>query len=243
VKNQNLKEVYWQKVNFYLRFLKWIPFLRAAFVCNNLAFGKVDQKSDIDLFIIAKKNRLFFVRTFVTLTFSILRIRRHGKKTAGRFCLSFFVDDSALNFEKIAIEKDYYLAYWITNLVPVIDDGISKSFLSENNWIKNYFPKNKKFEYDYTLLIDSTSKVRELFKFIFKGKLGSLIENLLMKWQLKRATKKMKEVSKPNGLVVNEHMLKFHNLDRRKYFREKWLKNYGLTKLNQKKFNALIDWV
>src|SRR3989338_10492249 len=116
----------WLKVGRYVPFLRIVPFLKLVAVCNNLAFGKVKEKSDIDLFIIAKSGRLFTVRILVTGILHCLGVRRHGKKIAGRFCLSFFVDDKNLNLEPIAIDKDVYLAYWIKNIRPVLDDGIAE---------------------------------------------------------------------------------------------------------------------
>ncbi|MBI4231920.1 hypothetical protein HY605_01695, partial [Candidatus Peregrinibacteria bacterium] len=123
-----LEKKLWQRVNRYVKFLEWIPFLRMLAVCNNLAFDRVTAGSDIDLFIVAKKGRLFIVRTLVTGVLHVLGVRRHGDKVAGRFCLSFFVDDCALDLKKLAIERDIYLAFWIFSMKPVIDDGVSEKF-------------------------------------------------------------------------------------------------------------------
>ena len=123
----------WKRVRFFSKFFKMIPFLKMAAVCNNLAFGKVSENSDIDLFIVAKTGRLFTVRTFVTFWFSVFGVRRHANKVAGRFCLSFFIDEEAMDLSPLAIPKDFYLAYWVGTIVPIVDiNNTSLKFLSRN---------------------------------------------------------------------------------------------------------------
>jgi len=110
---EELEKKMWKKARRYVRFLQIVPFVRMVSVCNNLAFSKVREGSDIDIFIIAKNGRLFLVRSFVTFLLQILGVRRHGKKISKRFCLSFFIDESVMDLSKIALENDIYLAFWI----------------------------------------------------------------------------------------------------------------------------------
>ena len=119
--------------------LRIIPFVKMVAICNNLSFGRVDEHSDIDIFVVAERGRLFFVRSFITFLLHISGVRRHGNKVAGRFCLSFFVDEEGTDLSKIALEKDIYLAFWVKNLVPVIDNGFASEFMRKNDWIRGYF--------------------------------------------------------------------------------------------------------
>jgi hypothetical protein len=79
------------------------------------------QESDIDLFIITQKNRLWIVRILMTFLCAVLHVRKTSKHHAGRFCLSFFIDESAFNFEKIIEENDIYMYFWILTLKPIFD--------------------------------------------------------------------------------------------------------------------------
>jgi len=230
----------WDKVNKYVPKLAWIPFVRLVAVCNNLAFGMVKEGSDIDLFIIAKKNRLFIVRFFVTAYLHFLGVRRHSKMVNDRFCLSFFIDDSYLNLAQVAKKNDVYLAYWIKNIVPVIDDGVSEEFLLVNDWIKDFFEKEEKMELFYGRRITlNVSKLMEFLEWIFNGVFGNFIEYLLRKWQLHRARKKAGTINS-GGLMVEEHILKFHNVDCREEYRDAWIKKYGDSKLTKAKFLNLF---
>jgi hypothetical protein len=224
--NSEIEKQLWEKAEKYIHYLQVVPFLKMVAVCNNLAFGKVDDRSDIDLFIIAKRGRLFIVRTFVTLILHVLGVRRHNEKIAGRFCLSFFVDEDGMNMRKIALENDIYLAFWARTMVPLIDDGVSEKFLAVNSWMNKYF--EEEIVIDKKRVVKKESSMRKVFSWIFDGWIGNRIEKMLMRWQMKRAKEKMIGINlEVASLVVEEHILKFHNVDRRKEYRKKWFDKYG----------------
>ncbi len=233
-----LQQKLWRKVDRYVPYLRMVPFLRGVAVCNNLAFGKVDKESDIDLFIIARAGRMFLVRTLVTFILQILGVRRHGKKIAGRFCLSFFVDDSALNLETIALDSDIYLAYWCRNLRLVIDDGVFSEFANENSWTAKYFEeKGFVLEKERVLKI---FRFQKKFENILNGDFGNFLERYLKNWQMKRANEKLKFVPETADILISEHILKFHNLDRRREYSKDWLGKFGSgTKIDREKFTSL----
>jgi hypothetical protein len=234
--SQNVEQKLWDRVYKILPILRRVPFLRMVAVCNNLAFGKVSEKSDIDLFIIAKKGRLFTVRTIITVLLHLFGVRRHGDKVAGRFCLSFFTDDSFLDLSKIAIKDDIYLAYWIKTMIPVLDDGIYRKFIADNGWISRYVDESESFPHSRLL----GSFERGFFKFVLNGYWGDFNEWILRWWQLRRALHKTKSASATASLIVNEHILKFHNIDRRAEYRDAWIKKYGiLEKVTCEKFLQL----
>lgn len=239
--SENVEKNLWDNVRKILPLLRMVPFLRMVAVCNNLAFGKVDGKSDIDLFIVAKKGRLFFVRSVITLLLHLRGVRRHGRKISGRFCLSFFVDDSFLALSKVSIARDFYLAYWTKSMVPVFDDGIFSLFIKKNAWVDDYFDSSVKFE--RKVFEDSVGRktfLNKLYSFVFSGYVGDFLEAILKKWQIKRALKKSKIADKGASLIVEDHILKFHNIDRREFYRDKWIEKYGPdAKLTEKKFLSL----
>ncbi len=224
---EEIEKNLWIKVQKYVRFLKIVPFVRMIAVCNNLAFGKVDEKSDIDLFIVAKSGRLFIVRAFITLILRLFGVRTYGNKIAGRFCLSFFVDDEFLDLEKIAIYQDIYLAYWLKSLVLILDDGVSRVLLEKNIWIKKYFDNEEDFEMNKEYLMENRSFIKKIFEWIGGGRFGDFCENLFKRWQLKTVEKRAQTVGKEAGWIINDHILKFHNIDRRQQYRDRWFSKYG----------------
>lgn len=236
-----LEKKLWKRVDRYIKLLNWVPFLRMVAVCNNLAFGTANENSDIDLFIVAKKGRLFTVRIIVTGILHVLGARRHGSKIEGRFCLSFFVDDSALDLGSLAIDRDIYLAFWVKSMKPIIDDGVSSEFLASNPWILSYF-KSGEIDLDRSRQIGRNSLFRRFFAFLFGFSFGDFIENKLSNWQLRRARMKAINAGTSSDLLISEHVLKFHNVDRRREYRNKWLEKYGEKEsLDIVKFRSLIE--
>lgn len=234
--NSEIEKKLWRRAEKYVRILRMIPFLRMVAVCNNLAFGKVDEKSDIDLFIVAGRGRLFIVRLFVTFLLHVMGVRRHGKKVAGRFCLSFFVDEDGMDMRKIAIDNDIYLAFWVRTMVPLMDDGVSGEFLKENEWVRRYFADD--FEMERNRVVGGGGILNKVFGWMLGGWFGDKMEGVLKKWQMKRAKKKMEVVDmEVASLIVEDHILKFHNVDRRREYRKKWFDKYGVEeKLDLEKF-------
>lgn len=235
-----LEKKLWIKVRTYLWVLKFVPFVKMAAVCNNLAFGKIDEKSDVDLFVIAKSGHLFTVRIFITFILHILGVRRHGDKVAGRFCLSFFVDDECLDLSKISIDKDIYLAFWIKSMIPIIEDSILDKFLKENMWAKYFFENEKDFVINTSQTFFESRFLKKFLEWIFGGEIGNWFEKMMRNWQMRRASEKAKFADNDASLVIGEHILKFHNIDRRREYRNNWFVKYGENvKLNNEKFLSL----
>lgn len=100
---------------------RYIPGIQCICICNSLAMNACHENSDIDLFIITQKNRLWTARVFTTLLLTILGQRKTSKHHAGKFCLSFFISEEDLKLEDIAIKNDMYLSYWAATLKPLIN--------------------------------------------------------------------------------------------------------------------------
>ena len=113
--------------------IKFLPFIKLVGLCNNSGNNNIRDDSDIDLFIVTSKNRLFIARFLVTVLISLMRLRRHDQKIANRLCLSFYASEDDLDFSKIKIiDNDVYLIYWIVNLFPIYDRGSYDIFLKKN---------------------------------------------------------------------------------------------------------------
>ena len=174
------------------------------------------------------------VRFFITFLFQILGVRRHNNFIRCRFCLSFFIDDSVLNLKPIALDYDVYLIYWIKSLVPLIDDGVMASFVRENSWVNPYL-SDIEFKSRVPLSLVTSSFIlklfRGLFDFIFNGRFGEYVDNKLKKLQLSRVNRKILFVEDPSGIIANDHILKFHNVDMRRSYRSLWLDKYSKDQL------------
>ncbi|PKL36857.1 hypothetical protein CVV38_03100 [Candidatus Peregrinibacteria bacterium HGW-Peregrinibacteria-1] len=219
-----LEDVYWQRVAKYCKRLRVVPFVKMVAVCNSLAMGDFDEDSDIDLFVVARRGRLFVVRFLITMIMHLSGVRRHGEKVKGRFCLSFFVDERAANLEKIAIQDDIYLARWVVSLWPVIEEErYGDVFVRENEWVYQGLVKGRRGLNRRRLLKVGGigAKVRSGLEWILGGRLGNWVEKRMRGWQIRRFEKKFVPTAEnKDGVIVNELMLKFHEKDRRREYRD-----------------------
>ncbi len=214
----------WKKVRRYQWLFSICPFVKLVCVCNSLPIYAVDEGSDIDLLVVTEKNRLFLARLCLTVLTSLFGVRRHGNKTEGRFCLSFYLSEEATDFKKLAQEPyDIYLAYWLKTLEPIAGSYAEYEKILEENrpWLDEYFK--------------TVTPHRRFFRKAspFQLKLKSFLEKLLGKdtleakardKQMRRAKDKFYSLKDRSGTVINEHMLKFHDQDRRAEIRQSWVK-------------------
>ena len=216
--------------------LRFVPFLRAVFLCNNIAFGTADKDSDIDVFIIVRDGRVWIARFFATLFLHIFFLRRHGNKIKDRICLSFYCSDKYLNLREIRIAKpDVYLIYWIASLIPIYDpDNLEEKVQSANGWILEYVPNG--FKRIKQLEIIKNNKFSKLFKKtlekMWQGGYGKLIEGQMKGAQIAKMKLNAYSVQdeKNNEVIINDKMLKFHENDRRLFYQNEWLKKVGMIK-------------
>lgn len=210
------------KVHRWSWLFKLCPFIELVAVCNTLGFNAAKKGSDIDLFIVTSNKRLFTGRTFITTLTQMFGLRRHGKKIAERFCLSFLVDKKSEDVFKLAFEDDIYFTYWLKNLRLVYarnDHAIQDLMGSNKYWVSQYL-------HHPNFNTENVKKGKNIFgrftEFLLGGGLGNLIENNLKKWQLERARTKAQELPDTSGTILSETILKFHNVDKRKEIHANW---------------------
>ncbi len=223
-----ISELKLKKARRAVKFIMGVPFLKAVFVCNSVATGTALSDSDIDFFIISKKNRLYIVRFFTNLILRIFGLRTYGSCSANRICLSFFVDDQNLNLEKLkALPEDIHFAYWALQMVPIYDpQNYFKRFLSANFWIKKYTP-NFNMPTQYNNLVKPniiSSTWQKIWQTMWQGQYGNLIESQAREWQLLKMQLSLKEKAKvgDNGVVINNGVVKLHERDTRMAIYNNW---------------------
>lgn len=209
--------------------ITWLPFLRSVFVCNTMPYGIVDEKSDIDVFIIIRKNRLWFTRLLITLVLSLWGFRRNNKKIKDKICLSFFVTDDFLNFNSLKIPgPDIYFIYWLKNLLAIYDnDNLKFSILKANTWLEQYIKKTN-YIFDVSGLWKVKNgflglKIKNFLEKILNKKIVNFLEYISKKIQKIKMRNKFKNRVEKTAVVISDNILKFHENDRRRFYQEKWL--------------------
>jgi len=208
------------------RCLARVPYIKMIAVCNNFSFNNLKEKSDIDLFIVVRSGRLYLVRFLLTLLTSVLRLRRYGIKIANRFCLSFYLDDKNLNLENIQIcPGDIYLRYWINTVLPVYDDGVYQDFCAQNIWLDDSLSNRYRYSPGIRRRMDASEMSgKKFWEKCLSGRAGDVAENIFKKIQLAKMSRNKMSLSKENDsrVIISDHMLKFHEGDRRSEYMEKF---------------------
>lgn len=179
------------------------PYVRAIAISGSLSKNYADENSDIDLFIITAKNRLWIARTlmhaFKKLTFLINK--------QDYFCMNYYIDEEQLEI----VEKTLYTAIEVVTLIPLQGDTAIERFYAANAWTREYLP-NKIMRISSAKPL-KPSLFKRLFEKMMDNNAGNAIDNILMnitagRWLKKTATKKLNSKGTIMSLDVNKHYAK-----------------------------------
>ena len=220
-----------------VKFLGILPFIKAVVVCNVLGYKNAKPESDIDFLIITAPGRIWTARWFATGFFKVLNLRPNKKTIRDKFCFSFYLAEDGLNLENIKLPDDPYLTWWFAGLIPLYDaGGVFEKFLNENEWVKKWLPNlcvipgltrdpEKPF-------LDSGSRAGMTTKNLWQSFAAIWPDKFYKQIQLWIMPETLKEMANKNpGVIISDQILKFHLVDRRQEFAEKFKKrimNYEL---------------
>lgn len=205
-----------EKINKYGKLYQSIPFVKEIFLCNSISFNTLKRDSDIDIFIITKKNSIRRARFFSAIFFKLLWIKRSMKNKKQKFCLSFYITEDHKNLYPIIIEKtDIYLTYRLAHLVPLYQESLNKnSLFIKNKRFKELMPNHPE-EYCITIwnkIFTWKSKIKKWLEFIFWWTIGHILEKIIKFIRLPILLNKIKKLWPSwKQIVINDEMLKFHN--------------------------------
>ena len=186
-----------------LDWIKEVPFLRSALISGSLARGHSQKKSDIDLFLIFRRNRLFTGRFFLMSKLKLKKI--FNRKNVKGFCLNHFCTD---NLDSIS-EKNLYTASLVTHFLPIVDDGFFEKFLKKNSWSKDFFPNGnlqEPFSHCFSFIQGRRNK-KEKF---LKGELGNWFEKFFEIIQRIKIALNLSTYKKQAKIVVNKKEIALH---------------------------------
>ena len=107
------------------------PFVRGVLASGSLSKGYMDEKSDIDFFIITEPKRLWIARTLLVLYKRIFLFNSHK-----HFCVNYFVDEAHLEIE----EKNLFTATELATVIPLFGSDQYKELHRSNAWLNAFFP-------------------------------------------------------------------------------------------------------
>jgi predicted nucleotidyltransferase len=202
------------------------PYVRGIAISGSLSKNFADENSDIDLFIITAKNKLWLARTimhcFKKLTFLV--------KREHYFCMNYYIDEVDLQIH----EKNIYTAIEIATLIPLHGDNVFEQFYNANAWSREYLP-NKCLRLTTAKGLKK-SFMKRFIEMLFNNRLGNAIDNLMMHITANRWLKK-KQMKKLNtrGIVLCLDCGKHYAKPDPRNFQDKLIVKY------QNKVSQLLD--
>lgn len=196
--------------------LAWVPGVRMIAVVSNLGYLNADREADIDLFIVARRGKIWSVRFWCVALMKLLRQRPTAKSTKDKICLSYFTDEDNLNLKSTAVnEPDIHLVYLLAQYLLIYDqDDYWRKYVQQNSWIKEYLPN-----FQYT---DEAEKwkinfrgewLKRLWEKTEMGFENVVYKNIQLAWMAPALKRAMNRGDKK--VIVNDHMLKLHVNDKR----------------------------
>jgi predicted nucleotidyltransferase len=183
-------------------FLFKFPYVRGIAISGSLSKNYADENSDIDLFIITAKNRLWIARTlmhaFKKLTFLVNK--------QDYFCMNYYIDEQQLEI----VEKTTYTAIEIVTLIP-LRGLIFEQFCAANAWTGQYLP-NKVMDLS-PVKPAKDSFLKRLLENAFNNTFGDAMDNMLMKitagrWLRKTMLRRLNSKGNVLGMDANKHYAK-----------------------------------
>ncbi|MDB5126301.1 MAG: hypothetical protein JWQ85_533 [Mucilaginibacter sp.] len=185
------------------RLLIKFPYVRGVGISGSLSKNFADDRSDIDLFIITEKKRLWIARSFMhcfkKLTFLVNK-QHH-------YCMNYYIDEEQLQI----VEKNIYTAIEIGTLIPLEGDTVFERFYAANSWTRDLLPNKN-------LRLASAKPLRKYFlksliESLLNNRAGEWLDNILMKftagrWNKKTKMKKLNMRGTVMGMAASKHCAK-----------------------------------
>jgi hypothetical protein len=198
-----------------LNFISWLPGIKLITLANIIGANNIKLETDIDLFIITKTNRLWLVKLLATIILKIFALRPNKKTQKNKLCLSFLVDESALDLAECRQgEEDWYFSYWLAGLMPLVGSkNTYENLIKSNQWLKQALP-NWQMACATPLIgfMENNSSPKLYHGGDKLEKLSHRLHQILMGKNLRHSQ------NTSRGVIITKHLLKLHTVDRREHF-------------------------
>ena len=152
------------------RLIGKFPFVRSVMASGSLSKGYMDNKSDLDFFIVTAPGRLYIARMLL-----VLYKRIFLSNSSKEFCVNYFVSSDHLEIE----EKNQFTATELATVIPMFGQYLYKEMLATNSWLYNFFPNY--LPRPSTSSREPSSLIKTLTEKVMNGKLGQKVDDWCMR--------------------------------------------------------------
>lgn len=182
LKGEQKAATVFKKMNRYSKIIASFPFVEGVTVSGSLSKNYMDDRSDIDYFVITKPGRMWLSRTLLILFKKIFLL--NSKKY---FCVNYFVASDQL----LIPDHNIFTATEVSFLLPVYNYSLYNTFKEQNKWVKQFYPNFPERSTDHIVERPFVG-IKTGMEKLFSGKLGERLDEYFFKLTLKRWKKKFK---------------------------------------------------
>ncbi len=191
---------------FFFFLMQIIPFMEAAAITGSVSMKNASEKSDIDIFCVVKKGRIWTSRILLLFLAELFGKRRERRYSMDKLCFNCFVAPPA-SFPLHTIAAAHMLA----RAIPLFGNKSLETFFTGNSWMKEYVSRPS-----LAPLIPPSRTLRTISAitaWLLSGIIGAMLERALAQWQIRRLHRKVIRGSDASGLVLGEDVVTLYYPD------------------------------
>jgi hypothetical protein len=210
---QVLAQRKWRIARQVVRWLIYVPFIKMIAGSGSLALDNTRPTSDLDVFIIVEKGRIWTARLLLLCVTQLTGRRRKywDRQAPDKICLNHYISDA--NVAIAPVIRNVHTAVTYTHLVPLFGQPMYKQFQKVNAaWMKSFLM------YPDPPFIFSVYQVKprlflwrireQLAQFLLEP-IGQWLERQVERWQ-RQAIARHTEPGRGGRVFVSDQELAFH---------------------------------
>ncbi|MFH0873427.1 MAG: hypothetical protein V1846_01155 [Candidatus Komeilibacteria bacterium] len=215
------------------KLFRLIPYVELVAVSSSLPVGNVKDTSDIDLFIVCRRQTIWLTRLLLVGLLKLLGQRPTPKNKRDKICLSFYVTERSLDLRTCALgNDDPVMHYHIATMMPLYDPKERyQQFIEANVWNQANLPLSSGGQRTVWEIKDSivVRWWRILADHLLSPLLLAPVQEWCIRWQLKILPQRLKALANlDTRVIISNDILKFHDQDIRPQLRQRWLERAHL---------------
>jgi hypothetical protein len=213
------------------KLISYFPFVRAVFASGSFSKGYMDEKSDLDFFVVTSPGRLWIARTLIVMYKRLFFFNSHKY-----FCCNYFIDTDHLEIE----EKNLFTATELATMIPLFGSRLYLRMMDTNRWVANYFPNYKINSVEN--LIQHESRLKTFFENFLKWRIFDRIERYFMRTTISRWRSLYEKQYNTNDFNIAFKSNEFVSKNHPNHYQKKILRCYDekLKNYNQQQERQLV---
>ncbi len=211
----------WKRIQQLLPLFATNPFIRVVAVANSLAFDSMRRGSDIDLFVVTTRRRLYLARALLVIPLKLFRLRPHETQRSP-VCVSFIVDDAHTDMTELLLPHDVYFAHWAASLIVAYENGVSDHHSDLRHIVTDAPPAYTQEYTSFTYRSWWSRCVSFIIQVVCDYDILERFAYTLQRWYLPASLKSIEAAQQRTGTIITPYMFKAHLHDERESLRDRF---------------------